>query len=893
MGSDHQVNILIVDDEPGNLLATEAVLKALGQNLVTARSGEEALRLLLRQDFALILMDVRMPGMDGLEAAALVRGRDRTRHVPIIFLTGYDRSDVQLFRGYELGAVDFLTKPIVPEVLRSKAAVFVELARKAEEVRRQGELLREAQEREHERRLAGERQRLEAGHWRQQAERERRAAEELARAEGRARERARQQGLVAALGQRALANADPGVLLDEAAGLVRDTLGADAAAVFELLPDDWALLLRAGAGWDAGAVGQVRLPAGPGTAGGALLSEEPLALADLAADPRFGVGGPLQSHGFAAAAGVLVHGNPRPYGVLAAFARAPREFPRDDLHFLQAVANVLAAATVRSRHEAELAALRDELADQLADMTRLHRLSARLSNTLELPAVLQEVLNGVVELQGVERGVLVLADREGGGVRLAAAAGLGPDEAAAAAAGAGAAEWGHPGAGSAPTGGPGNGSAPLPAGCRGAWATPLRNRAGEAIGAAVTYFPRPHRPSERDVRLVELYARQAAAAVDNARLYREIRDSNRGKDEFLAMLAHELRNPLAPVLNALHVVRLAGGDRDTDARAREMVERQIRHMTRLIDDLLDVSRITRGKIQLRKEDVDLAAVVARAVDSARPLVEQSGHRLEVAVGPEPLWLHADPTRVEQVLANLLNNAAKYTEPGGRIWLAAGREGGEAVVRVRDTGIGIPPDLLPRVFELFMQAHSAMDRSQGGLGIGLTLVHRLVQLHGGSVGVHSEGPGRGSEFVVRLPLTSRPASEEAGSPPETAPPAPPARRARRVLVVDDNRDAAQSLSMMLELDGHEVRTAHDGPVALEAVRDYEPEVVLLDIGLPGMSGYEVARRLCAGSDAGRPVLVAMTGYGQEEDRRRTREAGFHHHLIKPVDPQVIRQLLARP
>jgi CheY-like chemotaxis protein len=290
---------------------------------------------------------------------------------------------------------------------------------------------------------------------------------------------------------------------------------------------------------------------------------------------------------------------------------------------------------------------------------------------------------------------------------------------------------------------------------------------------------------------------------------------------------------------------------------------------------------------LRKEAVDLAAVVARAVEGARPLVEGRGHRLDVEAAAGPVWLDADATRVEQVLTNLLTNAAKYTEPGGRLRLAAGREGGEAVVRVRDTGIGIAPELLPRVFELFMQAHAGIDRGPGGLGIGLTLVKRLVELHGGTVEAHSEGPGKGSEFTVRLPAAPAPAPAGPGDRAAPSPPRPP----RRVLVVDDNRDAAHSLTMVLELDGHEVRVAHDGGAALELARDYRPEVVLLDIGLPGMDGYEVARRLRAEGPGG-GLLVAMTGYGQEEDRRRTREAGFDVHLVKPVEPQVIRDLLAR-
>jgi len=354
------------------------------------------------------------------------------------------------------------------------------------------------------------------------------------------------------------------------------------------------------------------------------------------------------------------------------------------------------------------------------------------------------------------------------------------------------------------------------------------------------------------------------------------------------MLAHELRNPLAPVLNALHVL-----GRESDparvARARDMAERQVRHMARLVDDLLDISRITRGKIQLRKEPVDVHQIVARAVDCTRPLIEAQRHRLEVKLLPEPVYLEADPTRLEQILANLLNNAAKYTEPGGRIWLTTERDNSEVVVRVRDTGIGIPPDMLPRVFEMFIQVDRSLDRAQGGLGIGLTLVRSLVEMHGGSVEARSAGPGKGSEFAIRLPVLQQLPAEMGESGPE--PPLAAGERLR-VLMVDDNADAAASVAMLLELEGHRVFLAHDGYAALEASRVHRPDVILLDIGLPGMNGYEAARQLRQQPGMMDVLLVAMTGYGQAEDRRRSSEAGFDHHLVKPVDPDELQELLLR-
>jgi signal transduction histidine kinase len=560
MTSDPKANILLVDDEPSNLLALEATLLNLGHNLVQARSGKEALHHLLHDDFALILMDVRMPDLDGLETASLIRARDRCRHTPIIFLTAYDRTDVQVTKGYSMGGVDYLLKPYAPEVLRSKVSVFVELYEKTEQIKRQAELLREKQQREHERQLAEEKQRWELERLRAEAAREKQLAAELA---------------------------------------------------------------------------------------------------------------------------------------------------------------------------------------------------------------------------------------------------------------------------------------------------------------------------------------QKAEAL--ARLNQEIQEAHRRKDEFLAMLAHELRNPLAPLRNALHILRLDPLGGPAAGQALEIAERQVGHLARLIEDLLDVSRITRGKIELRKEPVEFGHVIARAVESTGPLFAAGGHTLEVVGPPEPLWLQADPTRLEQVLANLLNNAAKYTEPGGRITLTAGREGQEVVLRVRDTGIGIPADMLERVFDLFTQAHRSLASSyQWGLGIGLALVRRLVELHGGSVQAFSEGPGTGSEFVVRLPLQAEPVAV----PPESAAGGGrPAARPRRVLVVDDNQDAAQSLACLLELEGHEVRTAHDGTAALETARAFPPDVVLLDIGLPGLDGYQVARRLRELLGLEQALLVAVTGYGQEEDRRRAEEAGFDHHLAKPVDLEALHELLA--
>ena len=382
-------------------------------------------------------------------------------------------------------------------------------------------------------------------------------------------------------------------------------------------------------------------------------------------------------------------------------------------------------------------------------------------------------------------------------------------------------------------------------------------------------------------------ARAQLARIEQSE--RDLREAHIRKDEFLAILAHELRNPLAPIRNSLHILRLTNRDDDpTVKRAGETMERQVDHMVRLVDDLLEVSRITRGKIELRMQAADLVTVLRSAAETSRPLMDKAGHQFSMEIPPEPLVLRADPVRLAQIFANLLNNAAKYTSPGGQIKLAVRRENGGVVVSVRDTGMGIPRDMLPRVFELFTQVDRHVDRAQGGLGIGLTLVKRLVELHNGTVEAHSEGPGRGSEFVVRLPLAS--VTDEGDA---LAVPTEPATLlvSRRVLVVDDNRDAAESLGILLKLLGADVHVEYDGEAALRAVATYRPTVVLLDIGMPGMDGHEVARQIRQQPEFDDVTLIALTGWGQEGDRRDSRSAGFEYHLIKPADIGAIETLLS--
>jgi signal transduction histidine kinase/ActR/RegA family two-component response regulator len=416
--------------------------------------------------------------------------------------------------------------------------------------------------------------------------------------------------------------------------------------------------------------------------------------------------------------------------------------------------------------------------------------------------------------------------------------------------------------------------------------------AGKRLGVlsfATVEAGRRYTPS--DLELAQDLAHRVASAVDNTRLYSDLREADRRKDDFLAMLAHELRNPLAPLSNGLELLKRAEVGGALLERVRGTMERQLRQLVRLVDDLLDISRITAGKLQLRKERTDLARVIQAAIESSHAAIVAGGHDLLVTLPPEPIPLEADPTRLAEVFANLLHNAAKYTEPGGRIQLRAEREGDAALIRVRDSGIGIAADDMPYLFQMYSQMAPGLERSQGGLGIGLALVRGLVELHGGTVEAHSAGPGHGSQFVVRLPIAAmasqgeQPLLDTRAGMPHTA------QRPRRILVADDNVDAADSLAVLLRLDGHEVRTAHDGLEALHLATAFQPDLALLDIDMPKLNGYDVAQGIREAPWGRKVMLVALTGWGQEDDRRRAQEAGFTHHLIKPVEFTALQALLA--
>ena len=702
-------SILIVDDLPEKLLVFGAVLEDLHQELVFVRSGVEALREILKREFAVILLDVNMPDIDGFETASLIRRYKKSAHTPIIFITSY-ADDEQTRRGYALGAVDFILSPVVPEVLRTKVKVFVELHTMQQRVRRQGD--------ERGARMA--------------AEAAMRVAEDNTR---------RSHFLSHA--SRML-----GTSLDVASS-ERDLLDL-------LLPRSASLALLLRTEGEAGPQRALLGSIGPGEGD----------VAQMAMLPTGGLG-----------------------------------------------------------------------------------------------AALQEALAATLD----------------SGLRLTL------DEAALA--GFNAAAFGLPGA----------------AVLRSAVLVPLAS-ARRKLGVLLVACEQTDASSgPRDWTILEELASRAAVAFENAELYRSLQSENaertaaeaklqeasRRKDEFLAMLAHELRNPLAPIRNALELIRRLAPPDVKLGWARDVMERQVKHMTRLVDELLDVARISEGKITLTREPVDLKAVIEHSVETAQPLIDEHRHVLQVKLPDSPVWLQGDFARLSQVVGNLLHNAAKYSGDGGRIALTLTVANGEALITVRDHGIGIEAALLPHVFDLFAQGARSLDRSQGGLGIGLTLVRRLVELHGGQVQAASEGSDRGTEFRVRIPAISV----------VQCPPGPGTGAAllartsrRRVLIVDDNRDAAESIAQFLELEGHEVKSVGDGMLALASVPVFMPQVVLLDIGLPGLSGYEVAKRLRGMPSMQDTLLVAVTGYGQREDRQLAADAGFDHHFVKPTDPRQLAELI---
>jgi PAS domain S-box-containing protein len=770
-----------VDDNPANLLALRVILEDLGQNLVEVCSGQEALVRLRHDSFAVVLLDVQMDGLDGFETARLIRLLEGSRHTPIIFVTAYDDDRFSAKEAYKLGAVDYLTKPLEPLILRSKVAGFIDLFQKTEQIKNQAHQLRQRDRREFEQRLEQENVRL------KESELRFRTVTSLA---------------------------PVGIFQTDASGncLFVNERWCEMAG----LPPEEAQ----GQGWV-----------------NALHPEDRQRVAQEWTEG----------------------------------AEAGREFSSEyRFQTAQGKTTWLHGSAVSLRSDAGKVT---GYIGTVTDITERRRTEIALRESERLYRAIGE---------SIDYGVWV-CDPHGRNIYASASflrlVGLTQEQCSEFG-------WGsvlHPDDAErnlcawkecVRTGGPWDIEHRF-RGVDGRWhpilarGAPVRNESGE-----ITAW--------------------AGINLDISRLKHvedELRVADRRKDEFLATLAHELRNPLAPICNSLQILKLPGVDAAEAEQLREMIERQVQHLVRLVDDLLDVSRVMRGKIDLRKESAELEAIVTRAVETAQPLIEVQKHGLEIDLPAEPLTLDADPVRLAQVVSNLLTNAAKYTEANGRIWLTAERANGKAVLKVRDTGIGIAPDMLPHVFDLFVQADHASTKAQGGLGIGLTLVKNLVEMHGGTVEAHSDGLGKGCEFIVRLPLMGRerqPLNDKGNVELKQG---PAHSSGHRLLVVDDNKDAAVSLAMLLKLQGHEVRVAHSGSSALQMAKDYAPDLVFLDIGMPGMDGYEVARRMRQMPSLEKVVLAALTGWGQEEDRRRTAEAGFNHHLVKPPELKVLVGVLA--
>ena len=689
-----RANILIVDDRPDKLLVYRTLLEELQQNLYTARSGDEALRLVLERDFALILLDVNMPGLDGLETAALIRTRRRSAHIPIILVTADYGDELRMTRAYSLGAVDYIASPVVPEILRAKVKVFVELYLLAQQAKQQ-------------------------------------AQERIALVE----EKAAREAAERATGRLAF--------LADASGTLASSLDLEAT-----------------------------------------LRE----LSRLVV-PRF------------ADVAILT---------LAAEGQAERH---EMVWSTVDAANPLLTASLTELGEVSLA-------DAVMRVQRSGKPESIARDPAGPPA------SRIVLPRGLSVHALMLV--------------------------------------------------------------PLLVR-GRRLGVLTLGLDAPERRFDPDtLSMVAELAARGATALDNALLVRRIQEEDQRKDEFLAMLAHELRNPLAPISNAVHILRVSEGDGAKLAWARELIGRQLKQLVRLVDDLLDVSRITRGKIELKVETVDVPQVIAAAIETSRPNIDAQRHALSLQLPAEPLAVQGDFARVAQILANLVNNAAKYTPKGGRISLSAVRDGDEVAFRIRDSGVGIPAEFLASIFEPFTQVDRTLARSHGGLGIGLTLVRRLVEMQNGSVCVRSEGRNRGSEFTVRLPRAAGATAERAGADAIGA--TSPSPAGLRVLVVDDNRDVADSTASVMRLNGCDVHVAYDGKAALESVQRLRPDAVLLDIGLPTIDGYLVAEHIRAQPENVRTMIVAVSGYGQQQDRERSRSVGFDYHVVKPIDPSVLAGLV---
>ena len=827
--------ILLVDDSPGGLLALEAILEDLGERLVTARTGQEALDKLAAESFAAIILDIRLPDLDGFEVARRLRDLEHHRATPVIFVTAFDDQPTTAEQAYSLGAVDFLTKPVVPAILRAKVKALVDLRRMTQ-------------------RLA----KLERQQYQQQTDRE------LARLNQDLKRRiAEFETLFSALpvgiglaGDRDCRQITVNPAFAEQLGVAPDsnaslTAPADERPTFKVLRN------------------------------GQEVTPEQLPMQLAAREGKAVRGAEFD----------VIHADGRTVRLLeyAAPLFDEQQQPRGSV-------GIFVDITDRKKTEEQNARLLDEVLHKSRQLEVLSRGTKDVNTVLDPGAIMRTLVSTAMELVGALGGCaglmidgeMVFHEYNDQG-RLIPIDIVFRDEDK-----HGIPSWVMRHGTHYLTNDAERDDVIRPDlrehfGIYNAVNMPVLSRQGELLGCFELHNTRDRRPfTTLDLAYLQGLAASAAVALDNAGLLERVRQADRRKDEFLAMLAHELRNPLAPMRNALELLRLRGNDPQISLSSRQVMDRQLRHMTRLIDDLLDVSRITRGRIELRCEQLDLAQLVRHSVEGHRPAAEAASLSLNLHVPQIPVWVHGDETRLAQIMDNLLGNSIKFSEAGGQleVHLVHDRYRNDAAITVCDTGIGIAPQDLEHVFDSFSQADRSLDRKRGGLGLGLALVKGLAELHGGSISAASSGIGTGSTFTLHLPTLPEPAALV-----NSLPSFKPTTQALQILVIEDNRDAANTLCMLLRAFGYDATVAHSGPDGIDKARRLQPQVVLCDIGLPGMDGFAVARTLRHDPALSQTRLIAVTGYGREEDKTRALEAGFDEHITKPADADKLLATLA--
>jgi len=970
-------NVLLVDDQPARLLTYESILEGVGVNCVRALSGTEALDKLLRQPFALILLDVIMPGMDGFETARAIREHPRFISTPIIFITGFDVSQIEQLKGYEVGAIDYISLPLVPEILRSKVALLVELfkrraelerlnadleaARNALEIERNRalatnqDLLREREERyrgvfEHptELTVVFEAVRDEAGNvvdWRY-----RDANANAVALLNRPREQVIDQLMSHVMGDlapklnaictRVITDRMPHRYDSEFNGRnysvcmfpigaqtvvssAADTT-AQAVAKQDILRQFEAD--RAEKEWLAAVLNSMTEEVYFSDTQQRYTYVNPAAMREFGGNMKTGV--PVEE--LVASFEVLrPDGSRRPPSEAPPLRALKGEVITEEEQIVRTPRTgelrhrQVSAAPVRNADGTvigSVSVVRDitdrkrfekALAEDLRDTGLLRDLAARLVPEGDSTRLFNEILEAAITITSASAGTIQLLDEASRELYLVATRGIDP---------ALAARFERVDASSDSSCGialakgvralvlfdvsadedrQGDLRAHRDAGLLSAQSTPLMSRSGRVLGMFSTHWNTHRTLTDREMRFLDLLARQAADLIermqgDEALLQRELelRESDRRKDEFIAVLAHELRNPLVPIRNGIQLLKSASARPELIESIRPMMERQIGHMVRLIDDLLDVARIAAGKIELKRERASLSSIVAAAVDANRPAIESGKIELKVEVPSTDVMLNVDSTRISQVISNVLHNATKFTPQGGNVTVRATRamEAGKEtlLIAITDSGVGIARDQLVNIFELFAQSRSRDSGHSNltGLGIGLAISRRLLEMHGGSITAHSAGENLGSEFIVRLPISEQPGAESG----------PPNSRisklvGMRVMIVDDNHDAADSMKLLVEFAGAVVQVAYSGESAIDAIELFKPSVVLLDLGMPGMDGFEVCR-LIRQKHGHEIAVVALSGWGQHSDKVQAQRAGFDAHLTKPADPSTLEAEISK-